>query len=106
MEKLGIGKETLDGHPCVKNKLTFTSAKGGKEELTVWNATDLKDFPVQVLAKQSDETVVTRYKQVQLSRPDAKLFDLPAGFKEYSDPQSFMQGIASKIIGGDRPDGK
>jgi hypothetical protein len=101
LEKQAIGKETLEGQPCEKNRVTFTSAKGGKEELTVWYATNLKDFPVQVLTKQGDETVVTRYQQIQLLKPDAKLFDLPAGFKEYSDLQSFMQGITAKIIAGE-----
>jgi hypothetical protein len=100
MDKQTIGKETLDGYSCVKNKVTFTAEKGGKEELTVWNAPDLKDFPVQILTRQGDETVITRYKQIQLAKPDAKLFDLPSGFKEYSDTQSFMQGITVKILGG------
>jgi hypothetical protein len=106
LDKEAIGKETLDGHPCVKNKVTLTSEQGAKEELTVWNATDLKDFPVQVLAKQNDDTVITRYKQIQLTKPDAKLFDLPAGFKEYSDTQSFMQGIMAKILAGEVPQKK
>src|SRR5688572_3272184 len=106
MDKQVVGKETLDGHPCVKHKITFTSEKGGKEEFTVWNATDLKDFPVQILAKQNEDTVITRYKQVQLTKPDAKLFDLPAGFKEYNDTQSFMQGIMAKVLGGGLPESK
>lgn len=106
MEKQAIGKETLDGHPCVKHKVTFTSAKGAKEELTVWYATPLKELPVQVLTKQGDETAITRYKQVQLTKPDARQFDLPAGFKQYSDMQSFMQGITAKIISGEVPEAK
>jgi len=106
VDKQAIGKETLDGHACVKNKVTVTSGKGEKEELTVWNATDLKDFPVQVLTKQNEDTVITRYKQIQLTKPDAKLFDLPAGFKEYSDTQAFMQGIMAKILAGGLPETK
>ncbi len=100
MDRQAIGKETIDGHPCVKHKVTFTSEKGGKEEYTVWNAIDLKDFPVQILVKQNEDTIITRYKQIQLTKPEAKLFDLPAGFKEYSDTQSFMQGIKAKMLGG------
>jgi len=106
MDKQAIGKETLDGNPCVKHKVTFTSAKGAKEELTVWFATNLKDFPVQVLSNRGEETAITRYRQVQFTKPDAKQFDLPAGFKQYSDLQSFMQGITSKIISGEVPETK
>jgi hypothetical protein len=106
MEKQAIGKETLDGNPCVKHKVTFTSAKGAKEELTVWFAANLKDLPVQVLSKQGEETTITRYKQIQVTKPDARQFDLPAGFRQYSDMQSFMQGITSKIISGEVPETK
>lgn len=105
-DKQAIGKETLDGRSCVKNKVTLNFEKGGKEELTVWYATDLKEFPVQVLTQQGEETVITRYKQIQLTKPDAKQFDLPAGFKEYSDMQSFIQGITAKIIAGDASETK
>jgi hypothetical protein len=104
VEKQALGKETLDGEPCVKNRVTFTSNKGGKEELTVWNATNLKDFPVQVLTKQDDDTIITRYRQIQLAKPEARLFDLPAGFKEYEDTQSFVQGIMPKVLSGGLPD--
>lgn len=100
MDKKATGKETLDGYLCVKNTVTLISGKNAKEEFTVWNATDLKDFPVQVLTKQNGDTIITRYKQIQLTKPDGKLFDLPAGFKEYSDTQSFMQGIMAKILAG------
>ncbi|MBE0541454.1 MAG: hypothetical protein IH623_08720 [Verrucomicrobia bacterium] len=94
-----LGTETLDGQPCVKHKVTLTTVNGEKQELTVWNASNLKDFPVQILTKQDEGTVITRYRQVQLARPEAKLFDPPATFKEYPDMQSFMQGVLAKIMG-------
>lgn len=106
IEKQPIGKEALDDQPCVKNKVTFTPVKGAKEELTVWCATNLKDFPVQFLTKQNGETVIARFKQIQLVRPEARLFDLPAGFKEYNDTASFMAGVTAKILAGDLLDAK
>jgi len=37
------------GRPsCVKNKVIVTDDKGDKHESTVWNATDLKNFPVKI----------------------------------------------------------
>ena len=48
VETTEIGKETLDGHPCVKNKYVVTDNEGVKHESTVWNATDLKNFPVKI----------------------------------------------------------
>lgn len=106
LAKEPVGKEALDGRACVKNKVTFTSAKGEKQERTVWYAKDLKDFPVQILGVQNDDTVITRYRQIQFTKPEARLFDPPADFKEYTDMQSFMQGVMSQILGGGAPTAK
>ena len=44
-----LGNETIAGHPCVKNKAVVTDAQGATHQLTVWNATDLNNFPVQIV---------------------------------------------------------
>ena len=93
-----LGKETLDGHACVKNKVTITTAQGDAQELTVWNATDLQDFPIQTLAKQDGDTVVTRYTEVKFTKSDTKQFDPPARFEEYKGLTSFMAGMTKKLL--------
>jgi len=104
IEKQVLGKETVDEHPCVKHKLVITDDNGKKNEAIVWNATDLKNFPVQVQTTEKDSTVVMHYRQVQFARPDAKQFDPPGGFTEYSDMQGLMQGATKKMMssGGKR----
>src|SRR5438034_5436317 len=52
LHKTPMGKETIDGHPCVKNRVVMTDAKGQKAGAVVWNATDLKDFPVQMRSEE------------------------------------------------------
>lgn len=103
VEKTPIGKETLDGRACVKHKVTITDSTGRKQEATVWNATELKDFPVQVLVQEGDDTVIMRYRDIKLTSPDAKLFEPPGGFKEYSDVQALMQAIMLKAMSGGAP---
>lgn len=98
LEKTVLGKETLDAHACVKNKVVTTNDKGEKSEFTVWNATDLKDFPVQILTKEKDDTVIMRYKEVKLARPEAKQFDVPSDFKEYADYTALMQAVMMKMM--------
>jgi hypothetical protein len=98
--KTALGKETMDGHPCVKNQVTLSDDKGEKHEATVWNAIDLKDFPVQILTREKSDTVIMRFKQVQCSKPDAQQFDPPAGFKEYPDVQAIAQAAMTKMMGG------
>ena len=98
IETTAIGKETLDGHPCVKNKVVVTDADGHKDEATLWNATDLKDFPVQIMSMEKGDSVTIRYREVQFARPDAKQFATPTGYKEYDDVQSLMQGAMMKLM--------
>jgi hypothetical protein len=104
LEKSALGKETLDGRACVKSKVIITDSTGRKQEATVWTAPDLKDFPVQVLVKEDNDTVIMRYRDIQLSAPDAKLFEPPSGFKEYSDMQALMQAIMLKAMSGGAPE--
>jgi len=103
LEETALGKETIDGHACVKHKAVFTDDKGGKRESTVWRASDLKNFPVQVLTQEKGETVIVHLRQVQFTKTDAKKFDVPAGFKEYSDVEAMVSGIAMKMLGGAGP---
>ena len=98
MEKAALGRETVDGHPCVKNKITCTDDKGEKHESTSWNATDLKDFPVRIETKEKESTVTMNFKQIQLAKPDAKLFESPKGFTEYSSMQEMMMAAMQKMM--------
>ena len=100
IEKTAAGKETIDGHPCVKNKIVVTDAKGKKTEGFVWNASDLKDFPIQVEV-HSDKTVTTiHYTEPKFEKPEAKLFDTPAGYTKYASMQQMMQAAMMKMMGG------
>jgi hypothetical protein len=96
LHKTPLAKETIDGHPCVKNRVVMTDGKGLQTEALVWNATDMKDFPVQMQLNDKETTVVMRYNEVRLSKPDAKKFDTPAGFTRHTDMQQLMIAIAQK----------
>ena len=100
IETTKLGTETLDGHACVKNKVLVTGEKGDKHEAVVWNATDMKDFPLQMQMNQNEATVVMRYSNVQLVRPDAKQFEAPTGFTKHASVEQMMQGAMLKMLGG------
>lgn len=83
LEKKPLGKETIDGHACVKNQTTVKSARGAVLlQATTWNATDLKDFPIQIELKENGNITIMHFKNVGLVKPDPRLFEIPAGFKE------------------------
>jgi hypothetical protein len=97
-----LGKETVDGHPCVKNKAVVTDKEGNKLESTVWNATDLKDFPIKIETTERGHKVTMLYKDVKLSKPDASQFEPPSDYKKYDSPMALMmqQGMMRGRPGG------
>jgi hypothetical protein len=93
IEKTELGKETVEGHPCMKSKVVITQDDGKKFESLQWQATDLKDFPVKSEMTSEDGMVVTTlFKNINQSKPDASLFDPPADFKRYDTIQELMMG--------------
>jgi hypothetical protein len=100
LETTELGKETLDGHPCVKNKAVVTDDKGNKHESIVWNATDLKNFPIKIETAEQGHKATLLFKDVKLAKPDASLFDPPAGYKHYDNLQQMMQQEMMKRMGG------
>jgi len=96
MDKTPLGKETIEGHPCVKNRVRMTDERGQSMEFIVWSAADLKDFPVQAQLSDGAAQVVIRYRNVQFARPDTKQFDTPAGYTRHQDFIQLMQAAALK----------
>lgn len=100
MEASEIGKETIEGHPCVKNKVIVTGKDGVKHESTVWNATDLKQFPVKIQTADNGDDVIMLFKNVSLTKPAAATFEAPSGYTKYDNVQTLMQQQIMKRMGG------
>jgi hypothetical protein len=100
VERTPLGKEIVGGHPCVKNKVVVNGSKGPMLEATTWNATDLKNFPVQIESREKENTSVIRFKDVQLSKPEASRFEVPANYARYKNQQELMAGLARKAMSG------
>jgi hypothetical protein len=99
MEKTVLGKETLDGHPCEKSQVAL-EVNGKKTEVTVWAATDLNNFPIQIQSTEKGDTVILRFQNIQFTKPDAKLFEVPAGYTTYASMEAFMMGMMQKMMNG------
>ena len=103
METTELGHETVDGHECVKNKVVVTDKDGKKHESTVWNATDLKKFPVKIETAESGHKAVMHFKDVKFTKPAASAFEIPSDFKKYASMQTMMQEVMMKKMGGMMP---
>ncbi|MCX6894097.1 MAG: DUF4412 domain-containing protein [Verrucomicrobia bacterium] len=93
-----LGKETVAGHPCVKNKVTMTAGDQQTQEFTVWNATDLKDFPVQIQTAAKEGSLLMRYSNIKFGKPDAAQFEPPTGYTAYTDIQQMMVAAMQKMM--------
>jgi hypothetical protein len=99
-ETTELGKETVDDHPCVKNKVVVTDDEGTKHEYTVWNATDLKKFPIKMETTEQGRATTMLFKNVSTAKPAASLFDPPSGYTKYDSVQSMMMQQVMKQMGG------
>jgi Domain of unknown function (DUF4412) len=101
VETTELGKETVDGHPCVKNKVTVTGKDGEQHISTVWNATDLKNFPVKIVTTENGQDATMLYKNISFDKPAASLFEPPASYTKYDNMQTMMQAeVMKKMTSG------
>jgi hypothetical protein len=94
-----IGEETVDGHPCIKNQ-TVVSSGDETNEFTVWNASDLNNFPVQITMSQEGMSVTIDFQNVSFGKLDASLFQAPTGYTRYGTVQDLMQSAIMNHPGG------
>jgi hypothetical protein len=99
MESTKLGAEAIDGHPCVKNKVIISSKDAEKHEAIVWNATDLKDFPVKMQMPQAGGgNLLMTYTNIKLEKPDAKLFEPPSDFEKHDSVEKLLQSVMMKML--------
>ncbi len=91
--KLGI--DTVDGHPCVKNQVTVTNAVQ-TQEFTAWNATDLKNFPIQIQQSQQGVSATINFENVSFGGVSSSMFHPPSDYTKYDSMQSLMQTVVMK----------
>jgi hypothetical protein len=80
VDKTALGKETLDGHDCMKNKVVVKDSQGPVLQAVTWNAADFKDFPLQIELKEKGNTVRMHFTQLRFTKPDPQQFDVPAAY--------------------------
>lgn len=96
--KTPLGKETIDGHSCVKNRVLISGANGQSAEAITWDATDLKDLPIQIQTKEKDTISTVRFKQIQFERPADGLFEPPSGYTQYDNPEDLKLGVMKRMM--------
>jgi len=100
LEKTALGADTVEKHACTKSKLTFTDKDGKTAEAIVWEATDLKNFPIQYQTVENEQTTTTTFSDIKMDKPDSSLFVLPENYKKYGNMQEMMMGNMQRLMQG------
>lgn len=83
VERKALGSDTVDGHPTKIEQVTMTSSDGTSTGMKVWEATDLKGFPVRI--EMANGTRI-EYKNISLNEPSASLFEKPGNCMQMPGP--------------------
>jgi len=94
VQKRRLGQEKVDGHPCERNRVTLTGKGSPPQTATVWNATDLAQFPIRIELNQPEATISLHYTEISRTRPAAKDFEPPPGTVRY---ESVERLVGSRI---------
>jgi hypothetical protein len=100
MEVTKLGKDTIDGHPCEKNKITIFDKNGVQHEIMAWQAIDMNQFPIKTEMTENGGAITTHFRDIKLSAPDASLFEPPSDFKRYGSMQELMMNSMQQMMQG------
>lgn len=85
-----LGQETVDGHPCIKNDVIVTNSVQSTD-FTVWNATDLNNFPVKITTSAEGAPVTITFQNISFDKPTADLFLPPAHYTKYGSLRDLQE---------------
>jgi hypothetical protein len=99
-EKKKVGKETIDDHPCIKYEAVYyrKSKPEEKYKANIWEAQDLKGFPIQTEAVMASNpqhpgsggSMVMKYKNVKLGAATPSMFEVPSDYRKVESAREVM----------------
>jgi hypothetical protein len=82
--------EKIAGHPCQQGEVTVTAADGITTVFRVWQATDLKGFPLRIVCPSNGVPMTLTLSKVRLEAVPNDLFAPPNGFTKYESSEAMM----------------
>jgi hypothetical protein len=76
--------------------VVVSNDQGQMLDAITWEATDLKNFPIQIQTKDNGKVTVVRYKQIRLEKPAASQFEPPKEYAQFKDMMELMKSVMKK----------
>jgi hypothetical protein len=91
IEKVELGQETIEGHPCIQTRLTVTETNKPPEFAILRCATDLQNFPIRMDLYATNSTTRFIFEDVHIGMPAATLFEIPANYMAFTNTADLMR---------------
>ncbi|HMO64059.1 MAG TPA: hypothetical protein PKE47_02335, partial [Verrucomicrobiota bacterium] len=98
VERTLLGEEVVAGRRCEKHQVTVTAPGAAPQQLTVWNAPELRGFPVQIEMAAQGATVRLSFGEVRFTAPPPAAFALPVGYEPHASVEGMMQAIIQRAM--------
>jgi hypothetical protein len=96
--RTSLGQEIVAGRKCEKQQVTITTPGSAPQSLTVWNAPELRGFPMQIEMAAQGATVRITYGDVRFAAPPAAAFAVPAGYERHGSVEEMMQAMIQQAM--------
>ncbi len=96
--KRQVGKDTIQGQPCLRMLVTLTSTDGVKQEATTWEAPALNRFPVRIFFKPEGSSMTMTFSDVRLTAPPEESFKVPSDSREFEGMSGLMQEAMTRAL--------
>jgi hypothetical protein len=98
LERKFLGEEVVARHPCRKYGLVAKQGNESAQIGTIWVASDLRDFPVQVRVGGDDDKspIMIQFKDIKFVRLQAALFEVPTSFQRYAGIAELYEARAKR----------
>lgn len=88
--------DNISGHRCRRGEASITTSETTDAKFTVWRATDLKGFPMQIKAV-SGMTLI-HFSKVNFERVGSSLFVPPDGFTRHTSPEAMLGTLLERQV--------
>jgi hypothetical protein len=92
--------EKIEGHPIEQTTLVVDGSDGRQSRFAVSRARDLAGLPIRIALTGDPAPYDITLSQIQMEKPQAKLFLPPDGFMEYPSEEAMMTVLAARQHGG------
>jgi hypothetical protein len=88
--------EDVNGHPTHRRAMDVSLDAGQIGHLTLWQADDLRHFPVRIQWIAPSNSVTVNFSEVRVEYPQQELFRPPDGFTTYPTPVALMNELMTR----------